>query len=310
MNRFACLLGAALLVSAMPLPTFAQTCSCASVPLLGAMQLASPNNKQWFLATTYEYHDISDLVAGSSTIPDETGRDRTSQAFVLEASRGLTEKWSFSTLFSAIDHRRTVNNFSANASSLGDAIAMIKYSPKNISLYSDTALSFGLGARLPIGENDIAQQGITLAEDMQPSTGAFAGIIWAYWAHALNESKGARIYASASHMQNGENDRNYQFGHESILTFGGSYQTQTPWGFNLELIYRSAERDQRDSVEIPNTGGEWLDFAPGVQYHINESLAVSAAAKIPLARDLNDVLQFTTKFAFRLSLSYVFGGAE
>jgi hypothetical protein len=145
---------------------------------------------------------------------------------------------------------------------------------------------------------------------MQPSTGAFAGIIWAYWAHALNESKGARIYASASHMQNGENDRNYQFGHESMLTFGGSYQTQTPWGFNLELIYRSAERDQRDSVEIPNTGGEWLDFAPGVQYHINESLAVSAAAKIPLARDLNDVLQFTTKFAFRLSLSYVFGGAE
>jgi len=310
MNRFGCLLGATLLVSAMPLPTFAQTCSCASVPLLGAMQLASPNNKQWFLATTYEYHDISELVAGSSTIPDETGRDRTSQAFVLEASRGLTEHWSFSTLFSAVDHRRTVNNFSANASGLGDAISMIKYSPKNISLYSDTALSFGLGARLPIGANDISQRGVTLAEDMQPSTGAFAGIIWAYWAHALNDSKGARIYVSASHMQNGENDRNYQFGHDSTLTFGGSYQTQTPWGFNLELIYRSAERDQRDSVDIPNTGGEWLDIAPAVQYHINESIAVSAAAKIPVARDLNDALQFTTKFAFRLSLSYVFGGDQ
>jgi len=37
-------------------------------------------------------------------------------------------------------------------------------------------------------------------------------------------------------------------------------------------------------------------------------LAVKAAAKIPVARDLNDQLQFTTKYAFRLSLSYVFGG--
>ncbi len=310
MNRLGIGLSAALVMSIIPLPAAAQTCSCASVPLLGAMQLASPNNKQWFLATTYEYHDISELVAGTSTIPDETGRDRTSQSFVFEASRGLTEHWSFSTLFSAVGHRRSVNNFSANASGLGDAIAMIKYSPKNISLYSDTAMYFGLGARLPLGANDVSRQGITLAEDMQPSTGAFAGIIWAYWARALNESKGARIYVSASHMQNGENDRNYQFGHDSTLTFGGSYQTQTPWGFNLELIYRSAERDQRDSVDIPNTGGEWLDIAPAVQYHINESLAVSAAAKIPVARNLNDVLQFTTKYAFRLSLSYVFGGDQ
>lgn len=94
------------------------------------------------------------------------------------------------------------------------------------------------------------------------------------------------------------------------MAFGGTYQTQTPWGFNLELFYRKADRDQRDSVEIPNTGGEWLDIIPAVQYHVTESLALKAAATIPVSRDLNDELQFTTKYAFRLSLSYVFGGGE
>jgi hypothetical protein len=290
------------------LPSMAQTCSCAQVPLLGSMQLASPIDNQWYVGTTYEFHDVSELVAGSSTVPDLTGRDRTTEALVFEASRGITEKWSVSALLSAVDHEREVGGVGASASGLGDAVVMAKYSPKSISLYSDTALSFGLGARIPVGEDDATRLGVPLAEDMQPSTGAYGGMVWAYWAKALNASKGARIYASASHTQNGENDRDYQFGDETTLTIGGAYQTQSAWGFNLELLYRDAERDQRNSVVIPNTGGEWLDIIPAVQYHVSETLALKAAAKIPLSRDLHDELQFTTKYAFRLSLSYVFGG--
>jgi len=274
------------------------------------MQLASPNDGQWFIGSTYEFHDVSELVAGSSTVPDLTGRDRTSQALIFEASRGINEKWSASVLFSAVDHGREVGGNRDDASGLGDAVAMVKYSPKSISLYSDTALTFGIGARIPVGEDNATRLGVPLAEDMQPSTGAYGGMIWAYWAKALNESKGARIYASASHAENGDNDRNYEFGNETTLTLGGSYQTQTPWGFNLELSYRDADRDQRDSVDIPNTGGKWLDVVPAVQYHVTENLAIKAAAKIPVSRNLNDELQFTTKYAYRLSLSYVFGGSN
>ena len=72
------------------------------------MQSASPNNNQWFLAATYDYHDASDLVNGSTSIPDFTDRERTTQSFVLEASRGLTEKWSVSGIMSVVEHRRDV----------------------------------------------------------------------------------------------------------------------------------------------------------------------------------------------------------
>jgi len=300
----------AFVLAAIAAPVSAQTCSCAAVPILGSMQLASPKSHQWFLGTTYDFHDVSELVAGSSTVPDRTGRDRTSQALIVELSRGLTEKWSVSALLSAVDHNREVNGNRANASGLGDAIVMVKYSPKSISLYSDTALSFGVGARIPLGVDDATRLGVDLAEDMQPSTGAYGGMVWAYWAKALNDSKGARIYVGASHAQNGDNDRKYEFGQDTTVTLGGNYQTQTPWGFNLELLYRKADRDQRDAVEIPNTGGEWLDIVPAIQYHVTESIALKAAATIPVSRNLNDELQFTTKYAFRLSLSYIFGGSE
>lgn len=288
-------------------PATATTCSCANVPLLGTMELARPDAGVWFLAATYEYHDASQLVSGSSTVPDQTGRDRTSQSFVVELSRGLGEKFSFSALVAGVNHVRTVGGIRDEVTGLGDAIVMFKYSPVTINLYSRNALSFGVGAQVPIGENDGSRDGIILAEDLQPSTGAFAGMFWVYAARALNESKGARVYVSATHTENAENDRDYQFGHSTTASLGAAYQTQNPWGFNLELLFRHADRDRRAAVPIPNTGGQWLDLVPSVQYHINDSVAVRVSGKIPLSRELNDQLQFTTKYSLRLTLSWLFG---
>ncbi len=285
----------------------ATTCSCAAVPLLGTMELATPGDGKWFLAGTYEFHDVSELVSGSNTIPDTTGRDRTTEALVVEVSKGLTTKLSVSALISAVQHDRTVGGVHDSVSGVGDAIVMLKYSPVTISLYSRNSLTFGAGARLPIGENDAARDGLVFAEDLQPSTGAYGGIVWAYAARALNEPASARIYASATYTSNGENDRNYRFGDETTASIGASYQTQSQWGLNVELLYRQTQRDQRADATIPNTGGKWLDVVPAVQYHLNESMALRLSTKIPVTRDLNDQLQFTTKYAARLTFSYVFG---
>lgn len=298
---------AALLLLLAAGDSAATTCSCASVPLLGTMELGTPGANKWFLATTYEYHDASELVSGSSTVPDTTGRVRTSEALVLEVSRGLSEKLSFSALLAGVRHDRKVGGDSDQASGLGDAIVMLKYSPATISLYSRNALSFGVGAQLPLGVDDASSGGVVLAEDLQPSTGAFAGMLWAYAARALNDSSSARVYLSATYSQNGENDRDYQFGHSTTASLGASYQTQTPWGFNVEVLYRHADRDRRAGTSIPNTGGEWLDLIPAVQYHVNDSTALRLSGRVPLARDLNDQLQFTTKYSVRLTLSWVFG---
>jgi hypothetical protein len=126
----------------------------------------------------------------------------------------------------------------------------------------------------------------------------------------LNDSKGWQAYASATHANYSENDRQYEFGDSLTATLGTSYQTSTPWGFGLELFYRHAQRDERDSTEIPNTGGSWIYIIPSAQYHLTESLAVKASGKIPVSRDLNDALQFSTKYAFSLSILYLFGSDQ
>lgn len=308
-SGFAAFIGAALLTLA-PQDNSAQTCSCAAVPLLGTMQSASPDDGRWYLGTTFEFHDVSDLVAGSDSIPDLTGRDRSSQAMILEASRGLTENWSITAIAAAVTHEREIGGAEASASGLSDAVVMARYAFKTISLYSDTALAFGIGARVPIGRDDARIQGIVLAEDMQPSTGAFGSTLWAYWAKALNDSRRTQIYASATVSQRGENDRTYQFGDDTLIAFGTSLKTPGKWGYNLELAYRNAGRDQRNSVRIPNTGGEWLDLRIAAQYNLSETIALGIAAKGPLRRNLHDELQFTSKFAMQFSLSYVFGNRQ
>jgi len=291
----------------IPLHASAQTCSCASVPLLGSMQPASTEGDEWFFATTYEHHEISDLVAGSSTVPDTTGRIRTATALVMEASRGVTDKWAVSALLSSVEHKRAIGGESIRTSGLGDAILLAKYSPRRISLYSDSALSFGFGARVPLGDDDLARDGVFLSEDLQSSTGANGAIAWTYWAKAMNDSGSAQIYTSASFTANGDNSRNYQFGDEATVSFGGSIQMRSPWGFAADISYRNANRDRRNNFEIPNTGGDWLDLNAGFQYRVSESLGIGFGGTFPLKRNLNDQLQFTTSYAWRASVSYVIG---
>ena len=62
----------------------------------------------------------------------------------METSRGFAKKWSFSALLSVAKHVRDVGGERVEASGLGDAVLMFKYSPVNISLYSKNAVSFGL----------------------------------------------------------------------------------------------------------------------------------------------------------------------
>ena len=157
-----------------------------------------------------------------------------------------------------------------------------------------------------VEDEEQGRLGILLAEDMQPSTGAWGGIGWLNYTYSFNQADTVRAYSTLSYSYNGENDRNYRFGHEGIVELGGSYHPRPQWGLLAGMRYRHTERDERNSVEVPNTGGEWIDFVPAIQYHFTDSLAGKLGATLPVWRDLNDSLQFTTKYAAHLSLSYVF----
>ena len=289
-------------------PSQSVTCSCAGVPLLSSMETATPEAGSWFVSSSFQYRDLSEAVSGSDEVDDGIDRDRTTGTLLAEVSHGFSARWSASALFSYVRHEREVGGGDEQeGKGLGDAIVMGKYAPMRPSVYSRHGLTLGLGARVPLGEDEEqGRLGILLAEDMQPSTGAWGGIGWLNYTYSFNQADTVRAYSTLSYSYNGENDRNYRFGHEGIVELGGSYHPRPQWGLLAGMRYRHTERDERNSVEVPNTGGEWIDFVPAIQYHFTDSLAGKLGATLPVWRDLNDSLQFTTKYAAHLSLSYVF----
>jgi hypothetical protein len=156
----------------------AATCSCAGVPLLNSISTASPESDSWYFSTTYEYHKVADLYSGSDEVNDETQRDRVSQSTLFELGYGFNDNWSVSTLLSATKHRRSIgtsNNSEVDASGFGDGVILFKYTPKRVRVYSRWQYAFGVGVKVPLGEDSATLNGIDLSEDMQPSTGAYSG---------------------------------------------------------------------------------------------------------------------------------------
>lgn len=288
--------------------TQAVTCSCAGVPLLSSMETATPEARSWFIGTSFQYRDLSEAVSGSDEVDDGIDRDRTAQTLIAEVSYGFNDRWSASTLFSYVHHEREVGGGDEQeGKGIGDAIAMAKYAFLRQGIASRHGLTLGLGTRIPLGEEDEkGSLGIRLAQDMQPSTGAWGGIGWFNYSYAFNQAGTIQAYSTGSYTYNDENDRDYRFGHESTVELGGSYNSLGNWAALAGLRYRHTERDERNGVEIPNTGGEWVDFVPAVQFRFSEGFATKLGVTIPVWRDLNDALQFTTKYAAHLSLSYVF----
>jgi len=289
--------------------SFSATCSCAGVPLLNSMNAASVDQNQWHLNLTYEIHEMNKLYSGSDEVNDETNRKRKTDSYIIQADYGINETWSVSAMLSYVDHEREIgrssNSFSS-ASGIGDGLVLLKYTPKQINLFSKWEYSVGLGVKIPLGEDDITQNSVTLSEDMQPSTGSYSTLAWGYLGYAFDQAGQKQLFISSNYSVNQENDRNYANGNEFNIGIGASYTMKERWGFVAQLRYRTTEADERNGDAIPNTGGEWVDFIPSVQYRINDKSGVNLGIRIPLYRDLDGALQFTTSSAATLGYSYAF----
>lgn len=297
-----------LLFFGLQMPAFAATCSCAGAPLLTSIDTSAAEKGQLFISYASEFHQISDLVSGSDNVRDETERDRHSFSQVLSASYALTDRWAVSALVSYVKHSRTIGSSllgGTSTSGIGDSVVLARYTPLFITPFSRHELSLGLGVRIPTGDDDFGS-GFIVSEDMQPSTGAIGKILWTSYSYAFDQAATLQFNASANHTSNEENDRKYAFGDEFNFAFGVSQSIGAKFGYSAALRYRTTRSDRRFGFSIPNTGGEWLDFVPAVQYAFNDRVKLGLSGRIPLARDLNGVLQFTTSYSYGFSLAYGF----
>lgn len=287
----------------------AATCSCAGVPLLSSMDAALVNEGQWLLNISYDHHQMNDLYSGKDEVNDETLRSRETDSIITQIDYGINDTWSLSGMLSYVDHQRAIgrsSNSSSSASGIGDGLILAKYTPQRMSLLSRWEYSLGFGAKVPLGESKATQNGVLLSEDMQPSSGSYSLLVWGFAAYALDQAAQQQIFISTSYSINGENDRDYSTGDEFNIGIGASYTMIENWAVSAQVRYRTTLADERNNGEIPNTGGEWVEVLPSVQYRFDEKSALNLGARIPIYRNLDGALQFTTSSAVTLGYSYAF----
>ncbi|GMR24789.1 MAG: hypothetical protein BMS9Abin39_0057 [Ignavibacteria bacterium] len=294
--------------------SFPQACCSAGSPLLGSLDVSNTSEGILQVGLTYEFNSLQDVYARTVRLDDDF-RERRVNSFLLVVNYGLTERISLSTLFTFINQSRNISSLGdltsrLNTGGLSDGIILVKYNFIPLSLIDQIELTLGVGAKLPIGNSTLRSDGILIPADMQPGTGAWDGVLWGYFSKGFMPALPLNGFLNVSYRLNGTNNRfgdnfqqGYTFGNELFVNLGAGYRTDTFFDFTIMLRFRNTTPDKFDGGQIPNTGGNWLYFVPGVNGKISDQLTARLSGQIPLYRNLTGT-QLTTTYTASIGLFY------
>lgn len=298
-----------LILSTLPDSTNAQTCSCAGAPLLSSQSTGAGGKGNLLIGLTYEFNQITDLFSGSKQLTNDSA-ERNTQSGLVEISYGLTDRLSVSGTLSAVRKQRRsgITNPGGTQTSvtsgIGDGIFMIRYTLQQQDLWNRYHFTVGVGGKAPIGSTTVRNgNNLLFNADMQPGSGAWDLVLWNQTAISLLPLSTLNISWINSFRYTGKNERFtetdfYQFGNEWIsnLTLTNSIPFSDRLSYGISARYRSTSSDQRNDVQMPNTGGKWISIIPDIFVGISDRTTFKISGQIPIYQHLNGT-QPTTKYA-------------
>lgn len=281
----------------------AQTCSCAGAPLVSAQSLGSIEQGNLVLGLTTHFNSIDKLYSGTNELVNRSA-DRSTFTNLLEANYGMTDRFSVTGTFSYVRKERitglqrqgSIQNL--QTAGIGDALVMLKYNIIQQTLWKPYQLAAGGGVKMPIASNSLTSNGVQLNADMQPGTGSWDYLGWLYFSYTLRAQNitfftvNSFTKTTAAERFN-ENDQ-FEFGDEINSLIGITGPAFNKFSYNLKLKFRGAKSDLRNGVDLPSTGGEWLNIEPGIGYQLTDRLSMEVSGEIPLYRNVNGTQPSTT----------------
>ena len=298
-----------------PFYVAAQACCSAGVPLLGSLELSATPVGNWQFSLTYEYNYLNDVLSGTEEITDDF-RERTVHSALFETSYGFARHFSASLLLALIQQEREIGATFVHGTTdflrtrgAGDAVFLIKYSLIPLTMANQREIAIGLGPKFPLGRSGLTTNGVLVPPDMQPGSGAWDGILWAYFYQGFLPKTTANIFSTISYRLTGTNNDLYRFRNEFTANLGTSYRTNYPFDFSLAVRFRQVQADRRNDFEIDNTGGTWISAIPGVNIKFKKDWSLRLSGQIPLYRELKGT-QLTTSYRISTSLFYSFSKSK
>ncbi len=292
-----------------------QACCSSGTPLLSTMELPGTPPGQWQFVFTYDFNYLDDVIAGTQRV-GESQRKRISQALLLEISYGITHRLSVSAMITGIQQERRVRSPLEGTTGeitrtrgIGDGIVLMKYTLHQQTIMDQRELSIGIGPKIPLGRSQVRIDNILLPADLQPGSGAWDLVFWAYGFKGFVPRSPTSLFGSITYRITGSNDRfgindtGYSFGNEFQASFGAGYRTDTPFDATLMIRYRITGKDRFDGDFVSNTGGQWLYAVPGINIKLHELFQMRIDGQIPLYRNLKGT-QLTTTFTSSVSFFY------
>ncbi len=260
----------------------------------------------------YDWNNLQRLKSESSSLNDNS-RQRETHSLLFELGYSITDKLSVDLFVPMIRQERTITSQLGSidfdkTQGLGDIVLLPKYAlNENIIV--------GIGAKIPTGNSDRSDDGITLVADLQPGSGALDGIFYFAYSNYFSNRPSLGYFGTAIFRATGENDSyfgtsTYQFGNELQLIAGVSDRyviSKIQIDPSLKFRYREAGRDFFDEAEFPSSGGSFLFINPGISIVISQSFSWQLNTSLPLYTFVNETqlspsIQVNTGLLFKMNL--------
>jgi len=295
---------------------FSQTCCSTGTPILSTIEASSLQQNQFKLSLSAEHNQIDDVLLGKQKI--EASQTRSSQTVLLDLSYGLSNRWSFSALFSFItQQRQPLSGFGNNSTNLsttgiGDALLIARYNIIKSNIVDQRQLSIGMGIKTPLGNsNQRDENGIRFPADFQSGTGSWDGVTLLSFSQGFKPTFDGSVFTSFSYRFNGRSNLFYQsdgpfdsykFGNVFSLTIGTSYSLIEWVDLTIQFRLRKSAHDKFAGQEVFNSSGEWHYLIPGINVNY-DPFGMRITAKIPTYRNLSGI-QITTSYSVMVTFYY------
>ncbi|MGZ3866973.1 MAG: hypothetical protein ACXVC6_12900 [Bacteroidia bacterium] len=192
-----------------------------------------------------------------------------------------------------------------SGSGFADAELYAKY---NIFQSKNDVLSITLsgGAKLPTGPYKLKVDNVQLTHDVQPGTGAYAGLFTFYaMIKPFKDKTRNSIMFNSRVDYNGVNPQGYQYGVSNTNTLSTAFKLYKEISFIAMVRNENHDCDKVNNANLFSSCNTRVFFAPGISINMGHDLSFSAYGDFPVYQYYSGI-QLAAKYAYSVALIKVF----
>ncbi len=301
----------------------AQACCSGGVPVSSNLGLPAASANVLQLSLTYDLNALNTLKTETQR-EDSQERKRITQSTLLEVGYSFNDKFSADAFFSFVQQDRLIkrSNDLARTRGVGDAVLLLKYNFFS-NLDQTTSFSMGVGIKFPLGATDKFSDNspIQPSLDLQPGSGAWDGLLWGQFSHALHFRPSLSFVSTSIYSYRGKfNDYLCQVGQCNTYQFGQEFQLMAGLADRVAIAkylldpsltfrYRTVTTDSFNDNPRPGTGGDFGFVAGGLAFWLSPTFSANVNLEVPFYARVTDT-QVSPTYRFTVGIYKRIGFSE